>query len=163
MMQSTLAARLTTGGTTVVLPTAIATAVITAAICVRVGALSAQEAPVKYFPASDVAAIFAKGGTVTRGANYTVMAAQRTAAGEAELHEQDTDVFRIMSGSATFVTGGRLLGGRETDPGETRGTGIDGGQTQQLSAGDVIVIEKGTPHWFKAVEGRVEYFVVKAR
>jgi hypothetical protein len=25
------------------------------------------------------------------------------------------------------------------------------------------VIEKGTPHWFKAVEGRVEYFVVKAR
>jgi hypothetical protein len=23
------------------------------------------------------------------------------------------------------------------------------------------VIERGTPHWFKAVDGRVEYFVVK--
>ena len=163
MMQSTLAARLKTGTTAALATAALATVVITAAICVRMAALSAQEAPVKYFPASDVAAIFAKGGTVTRGANYTVMAAQRTAAGEAELHEQDTDVFRIMSGSATFVTGGRLLGGRETEPGETRGSGIDGGETRQLSVGDVIVIEKGTPHWFKAVDGRVEYFVVKVR
>jgi len=155
MMQSTLCAVLSKTGVTAVLATA--------AICVGMAALSAQEVPVKYFPASDVAAIFAKGGTVTRGANYTVMASQRTGVGEAELHEQDTDVFRIMSGSATFVTGGRLLGGHETGPGETRGTGIDGGETRQLSVGDVIVIEKGTPHWFKAVDGRVEYFVVKVR
>jgi len=159
-MQTTLAARLKTGTTAALATAAI---VVTAAICVGIAALAAQEDSVKYFAASDVAAIFVKGGTVTRGANYTVMAAQRTAGGEAELHEQDTDVFRIMSGSATFVTGGRLLGGRETGPGETRGTGIDGGQTQELSAGDVIVIEKGTPHWFKAVDGRVEYFVVKVR
>jgi mannose-6-phosphate isomerase-like protein (cupin superfamily) len=124
---------------------------------------SAQEPSVKYFPASDVAALFAKGGTVTTGANYTVMASQRTGAGEAELHEHDTDIFRIMSGSATFVTGGRITGARPTDPGETRGTSIEGGDTRQLSAGDVIVIEKGTPHWFKAVDGRVEYFVVKVR
>jgi mannose-6-phosphate isomerase-like protein (cupin superfamily) len=110
-----------------------------------------------------MAAFFAKGGTVTSGANYTVMAAQRTAGGEAELHDRDTDVFRIMSGSATFVTGGRLVGAHTTDPGETRGTGIEGGDTRQLSAGDVVVIKKGLPHWFKAVEGRLEYFVVKVR
>ena len=122
-----------------------------------------QESPVKYFPASDVAAMFVKGGTVTTGANYTVMAAERTAVGEAELHDDDTDVFRIMSGSATFVTGGRLVGAHATAPGETRGTGIEGGETRTLSAGDVIVIEKGIPHWFKAVDERVEYFVVKVR
>ena len=108
---------------------------------------AAQETPVKYFAASEMTALFAKGGTVTAGADYKVMAAQRTGVGEAELHERET--------------GGRIVGARATDPGETRGTGIEGGETRQLSAGDVIVIERGTPHWFKAVDGRVEYFVVK--
>jgi mannose-6-phosphate isomerase-like protein (cupin superfamily) len=122
-----------------------------------------QESPVTYVPASEMAAFFVKGGTVTKGANYTVMAAQRTGTGEAEVHDRDTDVFRIMSGSATFVTGGRLIGGHTTEPGETRGTGIEGGETRQLSAGDVIVIEKGLPHWFKTIDGRLEYFVVKVR
>jgi mannose-6-phosphate isomerase-like protein (cupin superfamily) len=126
-------------------------------------AAARQEVPVTYVPASEMAAFFAKGGTVTSGANYTVMAAQRTAAGEAEVHDRDTDVFRIMSGSATFVTGGRIVGARTIEPGETRGTGIEGGETRQLSAGDVIVIEKGLPHWFKVVDGRLEYFVVKVR
>jgi mannose-6-phosphate isomerase-like protein (cupin superfamily) len=136
-------------------------AVICATILAAVVFPTAQEKPVKYFSASDMAALFAKGGTVTAGADYKVMAAQRTGVGEAELHDRDTDVFRIMSGSATFVTGGRIVGARATDPGETRGTGIEGGETRQVSAGDVVVIERGTPHWFKAVDGRVEYFVVK--
>jgi mannose-6-phosphate isomerase-like protein (cupin superfamily) len=135
-----------------------------ASVLFTVGAAAArQELPVKYVPASEMTAFFAKGGTVIRGPNYTVMAAQRTAAGEAEVHDLDTDVFRIMSGSATFVTGGRIVGARTIEPGETRGTGIEGGETRQLSAGDVIVIEKGLPHWFKVVEGRLEYFVVKVR
>jgi mannose-6-phosphate isomerase-like protein (cupin superfamily) len=133
------------------------------AFTVLAARFAAQEAPVKYFPASDMAALFTKGGTVTTGPNYRIMASQRTGTGEAELHELDTDIFRIMSGSATFVTGGTIVGGHATDPGETRGSGIEGGETRRIAAGDVIVIEKGTPHWFKAVDGRVEYFVVKVR
>jgi mannose-6-phosphate isomerase-like protein (cupin superfamily) len=136
-------------------------AVTCAAVLAALVFPAAQETPVKYVAASEMTALFAKGGTVTAGADYKVMAAQRTGVGEAELHERETDVFRIMSGSATFVTGGRIVGARATDPGETRGTGIEGGETRQLSAGDVVVIERGTPHWFKAVDGRVEYFVVK--
>jgi quercetin dioxygenase-like cupin family protein len=34
---------------------------------------------------------------------------------------------------------------------------------QTLQAGDVITIPKGVPHWFKAVDGKVKYFVVKVR
>lgn len=139
------------------------TSLICAAALAGVATPSAQESPVKHFPASEMSALFAKGGTVTSGVNYKVMAAQRTGGGEAELHEHETDVFRIMSGSATFVTGGRIAGAHVTEPGETRGSGIEGGDTRQLSTGDVIVIEKGTPHWFKAVDGRIEYFVVKVR
>jgi mannose-6-phosphate isomerase-like protein (cupin superfamily) len=136
-------------------------AVTCAAVLAAVVFPAAQETSVKYFPASDIATLFVKGGTVTAGADYKVQAAQRTGVGEAEVHERETDVFRIMSGSATFVTGGRIVGPRATDPGETRGTAIEGGETRHLSAGDVVVIERGTPHWFKAVDGRVEYFVVK--
>ena len=125
---------------------------------------SAQQDPgVQYLPAKEMEAAFVKGGTVAQGATYKVMAGQRTAAGEPEVHDLDTDVFRIMSGSATFVTGGKVVGARTIEPGEVRGTSIEGGVARELAAGDVIVIPKGLPHWFKEVKGRIEYFVVKAR
>jgi mannose-6-phosphate isomerase-like protein (cupin superfamily) len=127
------------------------------------GASGEQDPAVQHFPASEVAAVFTKGGQVTEGSNYKVLAALRTTGGESEVHELDTDIFQIMSGSATFVTGGTMVGAKTTGPGEIRGTGIDGGQTRTLSKGDVLVIRKGVPHWFKDVQARVEYFVVKVR
>jgi hypothetical protein len=54
-------------------------------------------------------------------------------------------------------------GGGETGPNEIRGTGLEGGVSQTLSAGDVVTIDAGVPHWFKAVDGRVRYFVVKVK
>jgi mannose-6-phosphate isomerase-like protein (cupin superfamily) len=118
---------------------------------------------VKYFPAADVEASFGKGGTLIQTSAFRIMTAQRTGGGEAELHVLDRDIFHVLDGSATFVTGGTLVGARETGPGETRAASIEGGVTQALQAGDVITIPKGVPHWFKAVDGRVRYFVVKVR
>ena len=118
---------------------------------------------VKYFPAADVEASFGKGGTLIQTSAFRIMTAQRTGVGEAELHSLDRDIFHVLEGSASFVTGGTLVGSRETGPGETRATSIDGGVTQTLQAGDVITIPKGVPHWFKAVDGKVKYFVVKVR
>jgi quercetin dioxygenase-like cupin family protein len=92
---------------------------------------------------------------------YKVMLGERTASGEAEVHAADTDVFHVVSGTATFVTGGTVVDAKETAPGETRGPSIQGGDTRALAAGDIVVIPAGTPHWFKAVQGRFEYFVVK--
>jgi len=128
----------------------------------RPGAADDQNG-VKYFPAADVEASFAKGGTLIQTSAFRIMTAQRTGVGEAELHSLDRDIFHVLEGSASFVTGGTLVGSRETGPGETRATSIDGGVTQALQAGDVITIPKGVPHWFKAVDGKVRYFVVKVR
>ena len=129
----------------------------------RPGAADDQSG-VKYFPAADVEAAFAKGSTtLIQTSAFRIMAAQRTAAGEAELHALDRDILHVLEGSATFVTGGTLVGAHETAPGETRATSIDGGVTQALQAGDVITIPKGVPHWFKTVDGKVKYFVVKVR
>jgi mannose-6-phosphate isomerase-like protein (cupin superfamily) len=128
----------------------------------RPGAEDGQSG-VKYFPAADVETSFGKGGTLIQTSAFRIMTAQRTGVGEAELHSLDRDIFHVLEGSATFVTGGTLVGAHETAPGETRATSIDGGVMQTLQAGDVITIPKGVPHWFKAVDGKVKYFVVKVR
>ncbi|HLY62408.1 MAG TPA: cupin domain-containing protein [Terriglobia bacterium] len=94
---------------------------------------------------------------------YTVMMAHRVKAGEVELHTLDSDVFYIVSGNATFVTGGTPVGMKSTAPNEERGQSIIGGETRVLSAGDVITIPNGVPHWFKEVKGSFLYFVVKVR
>jgi|SRR3954451_6677220 mannose-6-phosphate isomerase-like protein (cupin superfamily) len=125
----------------------------------------AQTPGVTHTSAPDVNALFAKpgGGTVNDDVRYKVMVSTRTGAGEAEQHARDTDIFYIVEGSATFATGGAIVGAHETGPNETRGTGLSGAVEQTLSAGDVVTIDAGVPHWFKAVDGRVKYFVVKVK
>jgi glc operon protein GlcG len=129
-----------------------------------IGANNAPNA-VLYYPSSQVTAGFEKGGALFDGKdrNYTVMTAHRDKSGPAELHEKDTDVFYIVDGSATFVTGGKLLESKSTGPNEVRGSGIDGGDTHQLNKGDVIIIPAGVPHWFRDVKSTFLYFVVKVR
>lgn len=108
-----------------------------------------------------VAAAFASGTPLVVTNNFKVQTGNRTQPGEVEVHERDTDIFYILKGSATFVTGGELEGAREIGPGETRAKTIRGGAECRLTKGDVIVIPRRVPHWFKQVKGRVVYYVVK--
>ena len=121
---------------------------------------------VTYFDRARVTESFAQGGVLLDGKDgrpYQVHTSKRDAAGKVEVHTLDTDIFYVLSGSATLVTGGTMVGGRETGPGEVRGDSIDGGQVLQIARGDVIVIPAGTPHWFKEVKGPVTYYTVKTR
>ena len=118
------------------------------------------EAKAHYFPAIKVAATFGQ-GSLAEGADHRVATARRTEPGEAELHEREMDVFYILEGEATFITGGEMVGKHETGPGQWRGTRIVGGETHHLKQGDVIVIPAGLPHWFEAVPRQIDYFVVK--
>ena len=108
-----------------------------------------------------VEAAFAKGAPLLETADLKIHASRRTAAGEAEVHARETDVIYVLAGSATFVTGGEVVGARETAPHETRGTAIVHGDVRELSVGDVVVVPAGTPHWFKDVRGPFLYYVVK--
>ena len=121
--------------------------------------------PVRYFDAAAVAAAFAKGGVLFdgAGANYMVHASRREAPGRVEVHARDVDVILVLAGTATFVTGGTLLDGETVAPDELRGDTLQGGAERQLAKGDVVIVPAGTPHWFKAVPGPLEYFVVKVR
>jgi mannose-6-phosphate isomerase-like protein (cupin superfamily) len=126
-------------------------------------------AAVNYFDAAKVSAAMEKSGVgkITEGKAgdgvYTVLMARRNKAGEVELHTLDSDVFYVVSGTATFVTGGAAVGMKTTTPNEERGQSINGGETHHLKTGDVITIPNGVPHWFKEVNGTFIYFVVKVR
>jgi mannose-6-phosphate isomerase-like protein (cupin superfamily) len=120
---------------------------------------------VKYFSSAEVRASFEKGSPLMNkdGRTYWVITGRRDKPGQSELHEKDTDVFYVLQGSATFVTGGKMVDPKTTAPGEVRGSAIEGGDVHTLSKDDVIVIPAGVPHWFKDVQGTFLYFVVKVQ
>ena len=115
---------------------------------------------VTYFDQATVAAALAKGATLVSAPDMIVSGSHRDAGGQVEVHDKQIDVLYITDGSATFVTGGTLTGGRVSGPGQQLGTGITGGETRKLVKGDVIIVPAGIPHWFKDVSS-VSYFVVK--
>jgi mannose-6-phosphate isomerase-like protein (cupin superfamily) len=77
---------------------------------------------------------------------HCAMLSFRSRDGEAEVHENFADVFYVLEGRATLVTGGTVAGARLTKPGEMRGTSIEGGVRQELRAGDVAHVPAGLPH-----------------
>ena len=130
-----------------------------AAVLVMNGAGGAPA--VTYIGHDKVAEALAKGGDLVKAPDLTVLGSYRNGPGQVEVHDKETDVFYIIAGNATFVTGGTMVGGKTTGPGQTRGTDIQGGQTHHLNKGDVIVIPAGIPHWFKEVPTSINYYVVK--
>jgi mannose-6-phosphate isomerase-like protein (cupin superfamily) len=66
--------------------------------------------------------------------------------GEAELHENFADLFFVLDGRATLLTGGMVKGAETSGPGEIRGKSIEGGVRQELRAGDVAHVPAGVPH-----------------
>jgi quercetin dioxygenase-like cupin family protein len=90
-----------------------------------------------------------------------VMGSHRDKPGQVEVHDKETDVIYMVDGDATFVTGGTVVGLKQTKPGQSLGSEIKGGETHHLSKGDVIVVPAGIPHWFKEVGPSVSYYVVK--
>jgi quercetin dioxygenase-like cupin family protein len=103
----------------------------------------------------------AKGGALVTAPDLIVMMIRRTAAGQVEVHDKETDTLYVLDGAATIVTGGTMVGGSVTAPGQQRGTEIKGGEAHKLTKGDVMVIRAGVPHWFKDVPASIDYYVVK--
>ena len=131
------------------------------AVAMGVG-LAAQGVPtsVTYVPHEKVTATMAKGGQII-GDHGLIVLANRRGSGEVEVHENTNHVFIIVEGEATFVTGGTLVGARNTAPGQIRAASVEGGQTHHLTKGDVITVPAKTPHWFKEVPTKtIAYYAV---
>src|SRR5580692_12727139 len=55
------------------------------------------------------------------------MLAFRSQSGKAELHEKFADFYVVVEGKATLVSGGKMVNGKTTAPGEVRGDSIQDG------------------------------------
>lgn len=131
-------------------------------------AVAAPPAPVQrtasdvtFFGHDQVKDAFLRGVPLLESAGYKVHASRREAPGNAEVHEKDTDIIYVLAGTAVLVTGGKVVGGKTAAPDEIRGASIDGGQSRQLVPGDVMIVPRGVPHWFREVRGPFTYYVVK--
>jgi len=115
---------------------------------------------VTYVPHDKVTSTMAKGGQIINDHGLIVIA-QRRGAGEVEVHEKTNHVFIIVEGEATFVTGGTLVGAKDTAPGQKRAPNVQGGEVHHLTKGDVITIPAKTPHWFKDVPSKtIAYYAI---
>jgi len=86
-------------------------------------------------------------------------------------HDQVSEVYHVIDGTATLVTGSDIEGWkrRPSDQENVRllngpggdGTSIRNGVTHQLKAGDVIVIPAGVGHQFTKIDDHIRYLMVR--
>lgn len=72
----------------------------------------------------------------------------------ASLHEAQAELFFVIDGSATMLTGGTLVAGKRTGT-NIQGTGIDGGTRIVFNTGDFIMVPSGVAHQFIEIKAPV--------
>jgi mannose-6-phosphate isomerase-like protein (cupin superfamily) len=120
-----------------------------------------------YSSAADVQALWAKAKadhkdgqpTVTERilqlAPYGANLEYRTSVGPAAVHEKEAELFYVIDGSATLMTGGKLKDEKRTNAENLTGTGIEGGKSQAVAKGDFVIVPENTPHWFSSIDGTI--------
>jgi oxalate decarboxylase/phosphoglucose isomerase-like protein (cupin superfamily) len=87
-------------------------------------------------------------------------------------HSQITEIYHVIGGNATLVTGGSMDNLSEfpadhpvvtvLNGPSTRGGPIQNGVTRKIGPGDVVIIPPNTPHWFSEITSdQIVYLVVR--
>ena len=93
-------------------------------------------------------------------APYNANLEYRASVGPAAVHEHEAEVFYVIDGSATMVTGGKLVNESRTNPENLSGTAIEGGASRTVAKGDFIIVPENTPHWISAINGTVVFMTL---
>jgi mannose-6-phosphate isomerase-like protein (cupin superfamily) len=162
-------------------------ALVAAVLLVTFAAVSAQQPdppPATYVTAADIAAtlkqmpptavsdrqirmIDAGGYNVGVGVVHRPAIAKQ---GSIE-HNQLTEVYYVLEGTGTLVTGGVQIDAKPiaadstiykelTGPSST-GTGVQRGESRRIAPGDVVIIPARVPHWFSDIDGTIKYLVIR--
>lgn len=126
---------------------------------------AAPQAPKEFASAADVQAMIAKAKNdrkdgqaivnqnILRLAPYNANLEYRASVGPASVHETEAEMFYVVDGTATMVTGGKLVGETRTNAENLSGTGIEGGNSRTVAKGDFIMVPEKTAHWFSKIDG----------
>jgi mannose-6-phosphate isomerase-like protein (cupin superfamily) len=82
----------------------------------------------------------------------------RASVGNAAVHEKEAELFYVIDGSATLVTGGKLVDEKRTDATNLGGSAITGGTPREIAKGDWILVPENTPHQFNPIHGVIVLF-----
>jgi mannose-6-phosphate isomerase-like protein (cupin superfamily) len=82
------------------------------------------------------------------------------------VHSHVTEIYQIISGTGTLVTGGLLREPRANDLSRVAaGAGFsgvhEGGEARSVGPGDVVIVPQGTPHRFSVLEGEILYLTYR--
>jgi mannose-6-phosphate isomerase-like protein (cupin superfamily) len=88
---------------------------------------------------------------VETGAGQIVVRRRQDGPNNASVHDDVTEIYNIVAGSGTFVTGGAFASASD------RTAGIKGGVSRHMQPGDFVVLPPGTPHWFSKIDGSITY------
>jgi hypothetical protein len=85
-------------------------------------------------------------------------------------HDDTAESYIVTSGSATMITGGKIVNGRRSAPesevtktlnGPSCSGTIVGGTTHTIKVGDIVIIPEGVPHGFTAIPDHVTYLSIR--
>jgi mannose-6-phosphate isomerase-like protein (cupin superfamily) len=87
-------------------------------------------------------------------------------------HSQITEVYHVIEGNGTLVTGGTLVDPKEVaadspvvtvlNGPSTGGSRVENGVSRKIGPGDVVIIPPNTPHWFSEITSeQIVYLVVR--
>jgi mannose-6-phosphate isomerase-like protein (cupin superfamily) len=79
-------------------------------------------------------------------APYKAMLEYRPATAPAALHEKDAELMVVLDGTGNIVTGGKIVNEERVNAANTRGPSIDGGHSQAVVKGDMLIVPASTPH-----------------
>ena len=85
-------------------------------------------------------------------------------------HDDVSEVYEILEGAGTMLTGGTVVGdGKSATVHDatgssgptTRGTALRGAESHKVGPGDIIIIPAGVGHQFSSIDGMIKYAVIR--
>jgi len=148
------------------------TALFAALLLTPLPALAQTATPSLFTASADIPAVIAKAKAEQKSPTinstqpvatygpYRVLLEYRTGLTPPTVHHGEAELVHVLQGNATFMSGGKLIGGAPNRPGATTdaGTGIEGATPRKLSAGDILLVPPDTAHQFQDVNG--EFIII---
>ncbi len=134
-----------------------------ALFCVVAGlhtaAIAGEAPPMKLFTqAADIPKLIAQAKSMRKGeqplvivpilslAPYNANLEYRPGNQPPSVHEKDAEMFTVIEGTGTLITGGKLVDEKRNNAANLGGSAIAGGQSQAIAKGDFFIVPENTPH-----------------